>query len=39
LRDGMVFWDNGRRSWLAREDPGVMLGDIETGMHFNFRRS
>ena len=39
LRDGMVFWDNGRRSWLAREDPGVMLGDIETGQHFNFRRS
>ena len=39
LRDGMVFWDNGSRSWIAREDPGVMLGDIETGRHFNFRRS
>jgi hypothetical protein len=39
LRDGMVFWNNGRRSWIAREDPGVMLGDVETGTHFNFRRS
>lgn len=39
LRDGMVFWDNGHRAWFAREDPGVMLGDVETGTHFNFRRS
>ena len=39
LRDGMVFWNNGQRSWIALEDPGVMLGDVETGTHFNFRRS
>jgi len=39
FRDGSVFWDNGSRSWLAREGPGVMLGDVGTGRHFNFRRS
>lgn len=39
LRDGTVYWNNGQRSWLAREDPGVMLGDIDTGRRFNFRRS
>ena len=38
-RDGSVFWNNGRRSWLAREGPGVMLGDVDSGTHFNFRRS
>jgi hypothetical protein len=38
-RDGSVHWNNGSRSWLAREGPGVMLGDVETGRHFNFRRS
>jgi len=38
-RDGSVFWSNGRRSWLAREGPGVMLGDVDSGTHFNFRRS
>ncbi len=39
LRDGMVYWNNGKRSWFAREGPGVMVGDIETGRHFYFRRS
>jgi len=39
FRDGSVFWSNGRRSWLAREGPGVMLGDVDSGRHFNFRRS
>ena len=39
LRDGMVYWRNGKRSWLAREGPGVLLGDIETGKHYYFRRS
>ncbi len=38
LRDGMVFWNNGRRSWIARDDAGILLGDIESGRHFNFRR-
>ena len=39
FRDGSVFWNNGSRSWLAREGPGVMLGDVDSGRHFNFRRS
>ena len=39
FRDGSVFWSNGRRSWLAREGPGIMLGDVDSGRHFNFRRS
>jgi hypothetical protein len=39
FRDGMVYWNNGQRSWVAREGPGVMLGDVATGTHFNFRRS
>jgi hypothetical protein len=39
FRDGSVHWNNGSRSWLAREGPGVMLGDVATGRHFNFRRS
>lgn len=39
LRDGMVFWNNGSRSWLAREEAGLLLGDVETGRHFNFLRS
>lgn len=38
LRDGMVFWNNGRRSWIARDDAGILLGDVESGRHFNFRR-
>jgi hypothetical protein len=24
---------------VAREDPGIMLGDVESGQHFNLRRS
>ncbi len=39
LRDGMVYWSNGRQQWLARQGPGVLLGDIDTGKHFYFRRS
>jgi hypothetical protein len=39
LRDGMVYWANGKRSWFAREGPGVMLGDIDTGRHYFFRRN
>jgi len=39
LRDGMVYWRNGKQSWLAREGPGVMLGDVDTGKHYYFRRS
>jgi hypothetical protein len=39
FRDGMVYWNNGRRSWLAREGPGVMLGDVDSGKHYNFNRS
>jgi hypothetical protein len=34
-----VHWSNGRRSWLARDGPGIMLGDIDSGRHFMFRRS
>ncbi len=39
FRDGMVYWNNGQRSWVAREGPGVLLGDVNTGRHFNFNRS
>ncbi len=39
FRDGMVYWNNGQRSWLAREGPGIMLGDVNSGRHFNFNRS
>ena len=39
FRDGMVHWNSGQRSWIAREGPGVMLGDVNTGRHFNFSRS
>lgn len=39
LRDGMVYWRNGKRSWLAREGPGVLLGDVDTGKHCYFRRA
>ena len=38
LRDGLISWGNGKRSWLAREGPGVMVGDVDTGKHFYFRR-
>jgi len=39
LRDGMIMWSSGRRSWLAREGPGVLLGDVDSGKHFYFRRN
>jgi hypothetical protein len=39
FRGGMVYWNNGQRSWIAREGPGVMLGDVDSGSHFNFNRS
>ena len=39
LRDGMVYWRDGKRSWLAREGPGVLVGDIGTGKHYYFRRN
>lgn len=39
LRDGMVYWTSGKRSWLAREGPGVLVGDVDTGRHFYFRRN
>jgi Protein of unknown function (DUF3011) len=39
LRDGMVYWGNGKKSWFAREGPGVLVGDVDTGKHFYFRRN
>ena len=39
FRDGMVNWNNGQRSWVAREGPGIMLGDVKSGRHYNFNRS
>ena len=39
LRDGMITWGNGKRSWFAREGPGVLVGDVDTGKHFYFRRN
>jgi hypothetical protein len=39
LRDGMISWNNGKRSWIAREGPGVMVGDVDSGKHFYFRRN
>jgi hypothetical protein len=39
LSDGMIYWNNGKRSWFAREGPGVMVGDIDTGRHYYFRRN
>jgi hypothetical protein len=39
LSDGMIYWSNGKRSWLAREGPGVMVGDVDSGKHFYFRRN
>jgi hypothetical protein len=39
LRDGIVYWRNDKRSWLAQEGPGVLLGDVQTGKHFYFRRN
>lgn len=39
LRDGLVAWNNGKRSYLAREGPGVLVGDVDTGRHYYFRRN
>jgi hypothetical protein len=39
LRDGIVYWRDDKRSWLAQEGPGVLLGDVQTGKHFYFRRN
>ena len=39
LRDGMVYWRNAKKSWLARESVGVMIGEVDSGKHFYFRRS
>jgi hypothetical protein len=39
LWDGLVTWTNGKRSFLAREGPGVMIGDVDTGKHYYFRRN
>jgi len=39
LRDGLVTWANGKKSWLAREGPGVLVGDVDTGKHYYFRRN
>jgi len=39
LADGMVYWSTGKRSWFAREGPGVMIGDIDTNRHYYFRSS
>ncbi|MFO1323798.1 MAG: DUF3011 domain-containing protein [Burkholderiales bacterium] len=39
LRDGLIYWNNGKRSWFAREGPGVALGDVDTGKHYYFRRN
>lgn len=39
LRDGMIVWTRGHRYWLAREGPGVLLGDVDSGKHFYFRRN
>lgn len=39
LRDGLIYWRNGKQSWFAREGPGVMLGDVGSGKHYYFRRS
>lgn len=39
LSDGMIFWGNGKRSFFARQDPGVLVGDVDTGKHYYFRRN
>ena len=39
LRDGVVHWSNGRRSFLAQERSGVVLGDIDGANRYRFRRS
>lgn len=39
LSDGTITWSDGKRSWLARDGPGVLVGDIGSGRHFYFRRN
>jgi len=39
LRDGTILWANGKKSSLTREGPGVLVGDVDTGKHFYFRRN
>lgn len=39
LSDGMISWGNGKRSFLARQAPGVLVGDVDSGKHFYFRRN
>ena len=39
LRDGLIQWTNGKKSFFAREGPGVLVGDVDTGKHFYFRRN
>lgn len=39
FRDGFVHWNNGRRWWLGREGPGVMLGDIDSSKRYFFTRT
>ncbi len=39
FRDGFVHWNNGRRWWLGREGPGVMLGDVDSSKRYFFTRT
>ena len=39
LADGMISWGNGKRSFLARQPPGVLVGDVDSGKHYYFRRN
>lgn len=39
VRDGMIVWSGGKRFWIAREDPGILLGDVGSGRHYYFRRN
>jgi len=36
---GAIAWQNGRRSWVAREGNGVTMGDAESGQKYFFQRS
>ena len=38
LRDGSSPGTTASARYLAREGPGVLVGDIDTGKHFYFRR-
>ena len=39
LQDGLITWSNNKRSFLAREGPGVLVGDVDSGKHYYFRRN